>query len=419
MSDNPLLVTESHPDGVIGLDLTNPFSGLRLIEDIADLKDSIEGGSWLGGAFAVGGGVMDALQLIKNPIEELIAMFVGWIIEHLYPLNEWFEELTGDSGAVNAASATWVNIQSALQLSAEDTLDVLTPLADQHGLTIEAIRELVEDMSAHIAALSGLAGAIGKGLSIAAVIVQVVHCLVRDALADCVAFIVHGLAVAAGTFGVGLAWIIPELVSLVNKWVTRLKKQIDDLIRAFERLKEIFRESDNLLEAVKKVFAEILPKKASADAPDVDGAVPPKSSPDADPTPTKPKKEPKYPAKGTPNSYGYDEFGNRLPYANNRPSYAPGQVDEVWDAAVKASPDGQVRVLGPDGEYHIVEWEPGQPRQGTWDMGHLTGEEYAELHRQYMNHEITREEFLQQYRDPANYEVQDPSRNRSHVDEAR
>ena len=34
-------------------------------------------------------------------------------------------------------------------------------------------------------------------------------------------------------------------------------------------------------------------------------------------------------AKGIPNSYGYDANGDLLPYANHRPSYRPGQVEDV------------------------------------------------------------------------------------------
>ena len=50
-------------------------------------------------------------------------------------------------------------------------------------------------------------------------------------------------------------------------------------------------------------------------------------------------------------------------------------------------------------------------------MGHVPGREYKNLREEYLSHRITEEEFLREFRDPNNYRVQDPSRNRSHVDE--
>lgn len=66
-----------------------------------------------------------------------------------------------------------------------------------------------------------------------------------------------------------------------------------------------------------------------------------------------------------------------------------------------------------------VIWRVGQSRaKAGWDMGHNPGFEYHDLLDRYLSHKITEEEFLAEYRDPANYRVEDAGRNRSHVDEA-
>ncbi|WP_185995574.1 HNH/ENDO VII family nuclease [Nocardioides campestrisoli] len=124
----------------------------------------------------------------------------------------------------------------------------------------------------------------------------------------------------------------------------------------------------------------------------------------------------KLPDKGKPNSYGYDTHGNRLPYANSRPSYGEDQVDDVWRQAMDEN--SEVWVLNKDGDLVKVDWQPGQPRKNVWDMGHAPGEEYRTLRDQYLSGRISKEEFLQRYRDPSNYEVQHPGRNRSGIDEA-
>lgn len=151
------------------------------------------------------------------------------------------------------------------------------------------------------------------------------------------------------------------------------------------------------------------------------------------------------PAKGVPNSFGYDANGDLLPYANHRPSYAEGQVEQVWNDSWEfqqseieqgrlalpkpesknemwvrvgdnAEGDGLVN-LGDEGTWRLVEWEPGSPRDGKWDMGHVADAKYSDLRSDYLSGRITKEQFLDEYRDPDNYSVEDPSRNRSHVDE--
>lgn len=55
-------------------------------------------------------------------------------------------------------------------------------------------------------------------------------------------------------------------------------------------------------------------------------------------------------------------------------------------------------------------------------MGHLPGQEYGGpggLRDQYLRGEISYDEFMHDYRNPENYQVQDPYRNQSHYDEER
>ncbi len=136
-----------------------------------------------------------------------------------------------------------------------------------------------------------------------------------------------------------------------------------------------------------------------------------------DALPTRPQRvNGKLPKKGEPGSYGYDKDGNLLPYANSRPDYGPTQVDDVWKNAPRDA-NGDVWVRDRDGNLVKVEWEPGDPRKGKWDMGHVPDHEYRDLLDDYLSGKISKEKFLEEYRDPDNYRVEHPGRNQSHVDE--
>ena len=89
--------------------------------------------------------------------------------------------------------------------------------------------------------------------------------------------------------------------------------------------------------------------------------------------------------------------------------FRKGVVEKVWENA--KGPDGLVRDPNP-GE--IIHWTPGESRKGVWDMGHIPEAKNSEMHEAYMNGELTTEEFVDWYNDPANYRPELPSNNRSH-----
>lgn len=151
------------------------------------------------------------------------------------------------------------------------------------------------------------------------------------------------------------------------------------------------------------------------------------------------------PAKGEPNSYGYDGNGDLLPYANERPKYTEKQIEDVWTKSrndqLEAIRSGTLDLPEPGADrmwvrtvddaaegpgVHVdakghkwreVEWRPGQSREGLWDMGHVSDAKYSKLRDKYLSGEISKEEFLEEFHDANNYRVEDPLRNRSHVDE--
>lgn len=148
------------------------------------------------------------------------------------------------------------------------------------------------------------------------------------------------------------------------------------------------------------------------------------------------------PPEGEPGSFGYDDDGNRLRYANGRPDYGPGQIPEVWNSSredqlgrigagrlnlPEPGPGQQWVELHPRGPieedwtvengHRLIDWQPGEPQKGLWDMGHVDGREYRTLREAYLSGQMTFEEYMAEYRNPNNYTVQDWYRNRSHIDE--
>ena len=108
------------------------------------------------------------------------------------------------------------------------------------------------------------------------------------------------------------------------------------------------------------------------------------------------------------------------PYLNptDRPSFRKGVAEKVYEKArqddIKEGGDGTVR---DPHTREVLTWSPGQPRNGVWDMGHVEEEKYSEVHKKYLDGEMSPAEFRNWYNDPANYVPESPSANRSHKHE--
>jgi hypothetical protein len=97
-----------------------------------------------------------------------------------------------------------------------------------------------------------------------------------------------------------------------------------------------------------------------------------------------------------------------IKYSKNRPSYKKGQIEDVWNKA-KGS-DGLVRDPNTS---DVIKWNPGDSRNGVWDMGHKRGQEFNSQLEKLKNGDMTESQFLDHYRDSSNYQPELPSNNRS------
>jgi hypothetical protein len=98
----------------------------------------------------------------------------------------------------------------------------------------------------------------------------------------------------------------------------------------------------------------------------------------------------------------------------NRPGYANGQVEQVWNAAK----NGAGKVYDPFTGEELT-WDMSRPRTDQWQMGHLVDNEYRTVHAKLIAGDMTWEEFFAWYKDPMNYQPQSIPSNTSGRFEAR
>ncbi|MGO1561942.1 hypothetical protein CZ771_06400 [Actinomycetales bacterium JB111] len=410
------------------------LQGTFVLEGLEGIVMGLQNESWVDVAVSGFTAAIDAVDLVTDPVQQLVAMGVGWALEHIEPLKGWLNDLTGDAGAVAGFATTWTNIQTQLDTSATD-LEVryTTDVVDQTGVSMNTYRAVQGQNVDALRQLAGASGAVGMALQGCSFIVQMVHDIVRDAISQVVGFIVD---VGWKAFAlVTIPGIIQDVAQLVKSLALDIGKRVTGTITSARNLGDVIDNLSSMLRGLPDML-----RGARPDTPDVVPAARP--DPDA-PTPrADPDRYPEDPQGRRPladengntvagpdgyrredgilvpegydvDTYGLDADGNPLPGATSRPSFRNGVVEEVWENA--KGPDGLVRDPN-TGE--VIDWQPGDPRNGVWDMGHVPEQEYWRYHQEYMAGNMTRQEFLDWYNDPAHYQPETPSSNRGRQNEA-
>lgn len=404
-------------------DTTSTLSGAGVFDDIEQLSEAIDNKSWVSGALAGVALGVDTVAYVSDPLATLMAWGIGWVFDHIQPFKDWLLQLAGDADQLRANGQTWKNVAATLKAAADNIeRDVRSSFPDGSftGSAATAYFAASGATTKGIAMTGALSGAVGTAYDVCAVIIQFVHDFVRDAISQVVASILSYAVELVASFGTAFPLVMEQISTKVASLMSSVSKRISALKESLSNLGTKLTNADQLLKSLK----EWLHKLTHSDAPkaDVDAPAAPKASTDAPhakgQTPDAPN-----PHSGDPaHNYGtfVDDDGiphvdpsDPRPYLNpkNRPSFRKGIVDKVRKEFTDA--DGVLH----DWRGKPVDWQPGQPRAGIWDMGHKPGHKYSDVWRSYVNGEMTPQQFLDWYNKPKNYRVEFSSRNRAHIDE--
>lgn len=394
-------------------DTTSTLSGAGVFDDIEQLSEAIDNKSWVSGALAGVALGVDTIAYVSDPLATLMAWGIGWVFDHIQPFKDWLLQLAGDADQLRANGQTWKNVAATLKAAADNIeSDVRSSFPDGSftGSTATAYFAASGATTKGIAMTGALSGAVGTAYDVCAVIIQFVHDFVRDAISQVVASILSYAVELVASFGTAFPLVMEQISTKVASLMSGVSKRISALKESLSNLGTKLTNADQLLKSLK----EWLHKLTHSDAPkaDVDAPAAPKASTDA-PNPHTGDPAHNYGTFVDDDGIPHVDPSDPRPYLNpkNRPSFRKGIVDKVRDEFTDA--DGVLH----DWRGKPVDWQPGQPRAGIWDMGHKPGHKYSDVWRSYVNGEMTPQQFLDWYNEPKNYRVEFSSRNRAHIDE--
>ena len=394
-------------------DTTSTLSGAGVFDDIEQLSEAIDNKSWVSGTLAGVALGVDTIAYVSDPLATLMAWGIGWVFDHIQPFKDWLLQLAGDADQLRANGQTWKNVAATLKAAADNIeRDVRSSFPDGSftGSTATAYFAASGATTKGIAMTGALSGAVGTAYDVCAVIIQFVHDFVRDAISQVVASILSYAVELVASFGTAFPLVMEQISTKVASLMSGVSKRISALKESLSNLGAKLTNADQLLKSLK----EWLHKLTHSDVPkaDVDAPAAPKASTDA-PNPHLGDPAHNYGTFVDDDGIPHVDPSDPRPYLNpkNRPSFRKGIVDKVRDEFTDA--DGVLH----DWRGKSVDWQPGQPRAGIWDMGHKPGHKYSDVWRSYVNGEMTPKEFLDWYNEPKNYRVEFSSRNRAHIDE--
>ncbi|MFG1647594.1 RHS repeat-associated core domain-containing protein [Amycolatopsis sp. NPDC049252] len=265
-------------------DSTKAYSGISLLETANDLKSAIESGDWASVAMGAVGTALDALSMAMDPFGAILAAGVGWLIEHVGPLKEALNGLTGNADEIAAQSETWKNIAGELQSVGTDLGDMVkADLQSWSGPAADAYRQRASDTTTLLeTAQKGCEGA-SSGVKTAGEVVGAVRSLVRDIIAELVGHLISWALQVVFTLGIGLTWVVPQVVAAVAKTASKIADLVTRLVKALKALIPLLKRAGSLFDDAAKALKNIKPGKVSA---------PPKG-PKIDGTPKAPEPKPK------------------------------------------------------------------------------------------------------------------------------
>lgn len=219
------------------VDTSSALGGTMLVESLYDLSLAIESENWLATGLAGLSTVLDTAAAVMDPLGQLIAAGLGWLMEHVEPLKGWLNDLTGDAGAVLGFAGTWDNIATQMGAAAGD-LDhlVAADLEGMRGQGVQAYVRYADDFAEHLRGLGASSTAVADSLRTCSTIVQVVHDLVRDALAEIVGAAISWAAQIVFTLGLGTPWVVSQVATRVSSLAARVGSKVTDVISSAKAL---------------------------------------------------------------------------------------------------------------------------------------------------------------------------------------
>lgn len=228
---------------------SSALEGAGLAQDAHDLVTRVAGGDWTEGLISLLSAGLDVKSFLQDPLAKLTSMGLGWVIEHLGPLQDALDWVTGDQQQLGRLAETWTGIGGELLQTGKD-LDgyYRTDTAHWSGAATVQYQRFCADRVNLYTAAAGAAQSVSQTVSICKGILAVIRSIVRDLITDCIGKVISIIArYPPPTTPLALPEIAGQAVTTGGRIMTWMRK----LQKAFANAGQLFKESGNLFRSVR------------------------------------------------------------------------------------------------------------------------------------------------------------------------
>ncbi|WP_117210971.1 hypothetical protein [Allorhizocola rhizosphaerae] len=241
------------------VDTTTWYSGVGIAETIDMTVDGVRSGSWIDIGLGGAGTAAEAAVWVIDPFGALVAAGFGFAVEHVRPLSDALDWITGDPDQVDANAQTWRNVSVELA----DTGDlyiraVRQQLPDWAGPAHDAYRAQAGETGDMLAALGRAADGVAVIVAMTGSLVALVRTLVRDAIGELVSVLIARIPLwtleSVGSFGLATPYVEAQVSALVVKWAARIARLLRGLVVSLRNLTPALTTLDEALTTIDRLL---------------------------------------------------------------------------------------------------------------------------------------------------------------------
>ncbi|MDO5081103.1 hypothetical protein [Buchananella hordeovulneris] len=231
---NNILVTESQlgGEGFFSAGSEGWINGAGIITDIYNFSEEL-GNEGLVGEFVAGAGIVaSGVSMAFNPLATGVGWAISYLMEHITPIRESLQWVTGDRDEIAAGAQTWSNISHQLTASAADVEAAARQTAEESGESATAYRAKLGQHSLALSALAASATGVANNINMIGAVVSAAYETIRDMISEAIGLFLQ--TVLEEVLSLGLA--TPIVAAQISAWVAAKAMKIKKLLDAIMNL---------------------------------------------------------------------------------------------------------------------------------------------------------------------------------------
>lgn len=235
-------------------------SAVQWADSVDDLHADLSGDAWVDFALSTGVLAIDAVATYSDPIGSLISAGLGFVVEHIKPFSDWFDELAGDPEAVAAFAATWRNIGYEVgNIRFGLDADRESRMASMEGPGVRAYARQSRTLTLKLHVL--YKGSVGAADAYEALseLVDLVHDLIRDCLCDIIGSLISYAAELILTLGAATPLVIQQASTRVAALSAKVGPQVSGVVHSGQSLAEKLDDLRAIIDEMPRWFREGAP----------------------------------------------------------------------------------------------------------------------------------------------------------------